>query len=163
MAVSKQKKGEVLEKLKKVFKESDSVAFVNFHGLKVSDAEALRRALRAAKVGYVVAKKTLTKKVLTEAGFQGEIPELQGELGIAYSNDLTAPAREVFGFQKKLENAISLQGGVFEKKFMNKEEITAIALIPSQQTLYAQFVNVINSPIQGLVMALDAVAKKRSS
>ena len=45
---------------------------------------------------------------------------------------------------------------------MSKEEMMAIALIPSQQTLYAQFVNVINSPIQGLVMALDAVAKKKT-
>jgi len=43
---------------------------------------------------------------------------------------------------------------------MSKEEMVAIAAIPSQQTLYAQFVNIINSPIQGLVMSLDAIAKK---
>jgi ribosomal protein L10 len=39
----------------------------------------------------------------------------------------------------------------------------AIALIPSQQTLYAQFVNVINSPIQGLVVALSKIAEKKTA
>jgi ribosomal protein L10 len=37
----------------------------------------------------------------------------------------------------------------------------SIALIPSQKTLYAQFVNIINSPIQGFVVALNAIAEKK--
>jgi ribosomal protein L10 len=36
----------------------------------------------------------------------------------------------------------------------------ALAKIPSREVLLGQFVNVINSPIQGLVIALDAIAKQ---
>jgi large subunit ribosomal protein L10 len=162
MPISKQKKTEILEKLRKAVKDSKAIAFVNFHGLTVAGITEVRRQLRASNVGYMVAKKTLAKKALSEAGFTGELPELQGELGIAYSADLIAPAREVFTFQKKFENKISLVGGVFDGKYMNKEAMTSIALIPSQQTLYAQFVNLINSPLQGLVMALDGIAKKKA-
>src|SRR3990167_7338986 len=35
--------------------------------------------------------------------------------------------------------------------------------IPSLQTLRGMFVNVINSPIQGLAIALDAIAKKKET
>jgi ribosomal protein L10 len=65
-------------------------------------------------------------------------------------------------FQKKFENKVSILGGVFEGKFMDKESMLSIAAIPSQKTLYAQFVNLINSPIQGLVIGLNAIAEKKS-
>ena len=44
---------------------------------------------------------------------------------------------------------------------MNREEMVSIAQIPGLKTLQAQFVNLINSPIQGFVMALSEIAKKK--
>lgn len=175
MSISKEKKKEILGSLKTI-SASKALAFVNFHGLTVADATELRRKLKESGVSYLVAKKTLAKKALGEAGIGGTMPELAGELGIAYlpavarsdsgdvneaDDNLIAPARETFVFQKKFENRISLLGGVFEGKFIGVDEIKALALIPSRQTLYSQFVNLINSPLQGLVMALDGIAKKK--
>ena len=54
-------------------------------------------------------------------------------------------------------------GGVFEGKYMSREEMTAIAAIPPLKVLQGMFVNVINSPIQGLVMALDQISKKQAA
>ena len=118
--------------------------------------------MKNEKVGFFVSKKSLTKKVLADKKIEGTLPELVGEVGVAYSLDLIAPAREVYEFQKKYKGQISILGGVFEGKFMSKEEMMGIALIPSQKTLQAMFVNVINSPIQGFVMALDQIAKKKT-
>ncbi|MES2088048.1 MAG: 50S ribosomal protein L10 [Patescibacteria group bacterium] len=160
MPISKEKKGEILTKLKTVG-AAKAMAFVNFHGLTVANATELRRTLKASGVSYFVAKKSLAKKALTEAGISGTMPELTGELGIAFGEDDIAPSREVFVFQKKFENKITLLGGVFEGKFIGADEAKALALIPSLQTLRAQFVNLINSPIQGLVMVLDGIAKKK--
>ena len=161
MPITKEKKKEILAKLK-IVAAAKSLAFVNFHGLTVADVTELRRALKALGVSYFVAKKTLTKKALSESGIAGMLPELSGELGIAYSEDLLAPAREIFTFQKKFDNKVSLQGGVFEGKFIGVDEIKALALIPSIQTLRAQFVNLINSPIQRFAVVLDAIAQARA-
>jgi ribosomal protein L10 len=46
---------------------------------------------------------------------------------------------------------------------MSAGEMTEIATIPSRQTLYAQFVNLINSPIQQFVMAVDQIAQKQEA
>jgi len=51
---------------------------------------------------------------------------------------------------------------VFQGVYKDAEEMTEIASIPSLQVLRGMFVNVINSPIQGMVIALNAVAEKRS-
>jgi large subunit ribosomal protein L10 len=162
MAVSKQKKSETLEKLKKVAKDSVSLVFVNFHGLPVSESGAMRRTLRGKGVGYTVAKKTLTKKALEAQKIEGTMPEMPGELGIVFGSDLLDPAREIYEFQKKLDKKIQIVGGVFEGRFMNQSEMVSVAQIPGLKTLHAQFVNLINSPIQGFVMALNAIAEKKS-
>lgn len=161
MAINKAKKAEIFENLGTIAKGEGSRVFVNFHGLSVTDTTVVRRGLKNEGVNYLVAKKTIASKAFSGSGISGEIPALPGELAIAYGEDLLAPAREVYKFQKTFKGKVSILGGVFEKRFVGAEEMITIASIPSRQTLYAQFVNLINSPIQGLVMVLDGVAKKK--
>lgn len=162
MAISKEKKGEILAKLQKIVKDSASIVFINFHTLPVKESSNIRKTLREKGIGYTVAKKSLTKKALNEGGISGTLPELPGELGIVYGTDPIDSAREVYSFQKKLEKKIQILGGIFEGKFMNMEEMIVVAQIPGMHTLQAQFVNLINSPIQGFVMALDQIAKSKA-
>src|ERR1700750_2421259 len=119
MAISKEKKGEILSKLQKIVKDSASIVFINFHALPVTESSAIRKALREKGIGYTIAKKTLTKKALGEGGINGTMPALPGELGIVYGTDPIDSAREIYSFQKKLEKKVQIVGGVFEGKFMN--------------------------------------------
>jgi len=164
MAINKEKKGEILGKLKDIVDSSKSIVFVNFHGLSVGDTTSMRRKLKEDGVGYFVSKKTLAKLALKDSKAKGDIPTLDGEFAMVYSNDdETAPARGVYDFQKKFKENLSILGGIFDGLFKSKEEMTEIATIPSLQVLKGMFVNVINSPIQGLVVALSEVAKKKEN
>jgi len=162
MAVSKQKKQEILKDLKEIIKDSKSLVFVNFHGLNVNETISVRKALKEKSVGYFVSKKTLVKKALADESIKGEMPAFDGELGIVFGKDLIEPAREIYSFQKKLDKKLTILGGIFDGSFMDKVGMTNIAQIPPLKTLHAQFVNIINSPIQGFVMALSEIAKKKS-
>ncbi len=161
MALTKQQKAEVITKIKEVAK-SPSIIFANFHGLTVLQAGELRRKLREENVGYVVAKKTLVKKAFENAGVTGTFPEIEGELALAYSDDLIAPARGIYEFQKKFDKKVAIKGGVFEGMYKAEGEMIEIASIPPLQTLRGMFVNIINSPIQGFAIALNAIADKKS-
>jgi large subunit ribosomal protein L10 len=162
MPRTKVEKKEILEKLENIVKDAQSMVFVNFHGLNVAETTQVRRKLKSEKVGFFVSKKSLTRKVLEAKKIQGTLPSLDGEVGLAYGLDLIAPAREVYEFQKKYKGHVTILGGVFEGRFMSKEEMMGIALIPTQDTLRSMFLNVINSPIQGLAIALDQIAKKKT-
>jgi len=163
MAINKAKKVEIIDHLKGIAKGEGSRVFVNFHGLSVSDATAVRRALYNEGIGYFVSKKTLARKVFSDAGIEGTFPELSGELAIIYGTDMIAPAREIQKFAKTLKEKLSILGGVFENRFVGADEMKVVASIPSRTVLYGQFVNLINSPIQGLVIALDGVANKKET
>lgn len=162
MAISKAKKSEIVSDVSKILADSKSVVFINFHKLTVIETGEVRKALRSAGVGYRVAKKTLIKRALEEAGVTGEIPALDGEISIVYGTDLLAPAREVLDFTKKFKDKLSIVGGVFEGEYKSKSEMISIASIPSMHTLQAQFVQLINSPIQRFVLALNAIADKKN-
>lgn len=162
MAITKDKKKAILDKLDGI-KSSESIVFVNFKGLPVAETTAMRRELAKGDVAYYVAKKTLVKKAFTEAGIEGDMPTLDGELAVVYGNDATGPAREVFAFQKKFDGKVTILGGIFEHKFVGKSQMEEIAQIPSMHVLRGMFVNVINSPIQGFTMAIKAIADKKTA
>lgn len=165
MAISKDKKRAIVAKLNDAFKEASSIAFVGFTKLTVKDSSKMRRELSQAGVRYFVAKKTLIRRALDERGYKGEVPALPGEVAVAWTKeaDVIAPARGTYEFSKKLKGALALLGGVFEGSYLDAAGMTAIATIPPMIVLRGMFVNVINSPIQGFVMALDQISKKKSA
>ncbi len=161
MAITKEKKIEIVGKVEDIIKKGKSLVFVNFHGLTVAGINELRRLLQSKGMGYYVAKKTLIRRAFDKAKIEGEMPELDGEVAIAYGEDALAPIKEIYDFHKKNAEVIKIIGGVFEGAFAPAEKMLTLAKIPSREVLYAQFLNVINSPIQGLVIGLDTIAKKK--
>lgn len=161
MAVTRQKKEESFAKIKGALKDAASVVFVAFRGLTVSEASRLRKELGNEEVGYTVVKKTLLRKAMQESGL--EAPELPGEIAISYGTDLMAPARGIMSFLKKNPEKLSIEGGIFDGAVVSKEKMREIALIPGIDTLRAQFVNLINSPIARFAVVLKAVADKRGA
>lgn len=164
MALTKAEKVVVLKKFTDIVNNASSMVFLHIKGISVNEINGLRSTLRSENGGYSIAKKTLLTKALSDSSIIGDMPKLSGgELAVAYGADLIAPAREIFSFKKKYNDNITVVGGVFEGKYMTAAEMQAIAEIPSPQTLRGMFVNVINSPIQGMVIALSKIAEKKSA
>lgn len=162
MAITKAKKQNILIKLTELKDAADSIVFVHYKGLSVTDTTAMRKELREKGVGYFVAKKTLMKRAF-QGTFTGEMPVLGGEIAVVYSEDPMAPAQSMLDFSTKFKDKISIVGGVFQGVYKDEAEMTEIASIPSLHVLRGMFVNVINSPIQGLAVALNALAEKKSA
>lgn len=162
MAITKAKKEEIMERLQSVREQSDSIVFVRFQGMSVSDSTAMRADLRERGIGYFVAKKTLMQRAF-DGAYTGEAPELNGEIALAYSEDAIAPAQAIKEYSGKFKDNLSIAGGIFQGAYKNAEEMTEIASIPPLPQLRGMFVNVINSPIQGLVISLNQIAEQRSA
>ena len=161
MAITKGKKQDILAKLETVRDNSESIVFVHYKGLTVTNTTAMRRDLREKGVGYFVAKKTLMKKAFGES-FKGEMPNLDGEIAVAYSADAIAPAQNIKEFTTKFKDNLAIVGGVFQGVFKNQEEMVAIASIPPLQTLRGMFAQLLNSPRQRFAVVLSAVAETKS-
>lgn len=161
MAITKAKKQDILAKLSELKDSAETIVFIHYKGLSVANTTAMRKELREGGVGYFVAKKTLIARAF-DGCFAGTMPKLDGEIAIAYSTDPMAPAQTMKEFGLKFKDKISIVGGMFQGIYKTEAEMIDIASIPSLHVLRGMFVNVINSPIQGLVVGLNALAEKRS-
>jgi large subunit ribosomal protein L10 len=158
--LKKSKKEEMIKDFEKAVKGSKSVVFVNFHGLKAGEETSLRRDFRDQGVNYKVYRKTLLKRAL-EGKAEGVLPELTGEVAVAYADDLIAPAREVYNFQKTHKGMLNILGGIFEGSFVGKEKMMELATIPSREVLLSKIAFLLKSPMQGLAIAVNEVAKTK--
>ena len=159
MAITKAKKQEIVSKLEAVKKDAKTLVFVHFSALPVKESTQMRAKLRHEGVGFVVAKKTLMKRVF--AGYEGTMPELEGEIAVAYSEDEMAPAQNMKEFGAKYKESLSIVGGIFQGVYRSKEEMMNIASIPSLQVLRGMFVQLINSPRQRFAVVLSKVAEQK--
>ena len=163
MAITKAKKVELSEGLTKKLDGVQSIAFVHFNKLPMTETMALRRSLRKDGVGFTVIKKTLMKRVLESKGIKGTYPELAGEIGIAYSTDQLAAARGVYEFSKTHKENCALVGGVFEGEYKTQSDMMVLATIPSREVLLSQIAFLLKSPIQRLAISLNEVSKKKTA
>lgn len=163
MAISKEKKKSISEKLSEKIKGAKSLVFVRFHKLNVSDSSAMRRDLKSDGVGYMVAKKTLIKRALESAGIKGDMPELEGELAIAYGDDPLLPAKGVYSFQKKTSEAVKILGGVVDEEYVDITKMVALATVPSREILYGQVAFMAKWPVKSFVVALSQIAEVKNS
>ncbi len=155
MAKTKEQKKKTLEALEDKFSRIKAAVFVNFAGLKVKDATALRNILRKEKVDYMVAKKTLLKLALEKAGYKDVDPKkFEGNVGVAFGyDDEVMPAKLLNQFRAQHE-AVKFIGGLLEKKYIDAAKILELASVPGKQELLAKLVGSINAPVSGLVNVL---------
>lgn len=154
MPKTKIQKQETVKTLSSGLKTAKSVVFANFQGLKVKEAEELRKNCRANNVQVLAAKKTLLKRACDEAGFSDINPSVfAGGVATFFGNDEVAAAKTVNNFAKTHE-AVALFGGILEGKFIDKAMIKGLAVLPGKQELLGTLAGTLQAPIAGLANVL---------
>jgi large subunit ribosomal protein L10 len=161
VAITKEKKVDILARLAEVKESSEAIVFIHYKGLSVADTTAMRKSLRDNGVGFFVAKKTLMKRAWGDT-YTGEMPVLDGEIAVAYSTDPMTPAQNMKEFTTKFKDKISIVGGIFQGAYKDQTEMIAIASIPSLDVLRGMFAQLINSPRQRFAVVLNAVAETKN-
>ena len=119
--------------------------------------------LQKIGVKYLVAKKTLLRKALEALSFEvpsGGVPKLDGEIAVVFSESESLEAIKAVQKFAQSNKMLKLTAGIFESKYIDGEKVLALADIPSIEILLGQLINIINSPVRGLVVTLSGIAKK---
>ena len=156
-------KKQVVAEIKEKFEKAQSVVVVDYRGLKVEEADALRKAFREAGVDYKIYKNNLTKLAIQGTGFEGIGKDLTGPNAIAFGyGDPVTPAKIVKDFAKDHKN-LEFKSGIIENKYCDLEAIKEIADIPSRDVLIAKFLGSIKSPVSNLAYLLQAIVDKNEA
>ncbi len=152
MPKNKVQKGEILRTLQERIGSVKSGVFVNFSGIPVKEIDQLRNNCKDEGALYMVAKKTLLRKVLLEKGIQaGDDESITGEVGVilGYTDEIT-PAKLASSFAKG-QQKLKIVGGILEGKVIDEKMILSLSKLPSKQELLAKMVGSMAAPLSGLV------------
>ncbi len=140
---------------------SEAVYIVEYRGLTVSKATAVRKSIRASEGEMKVTKNTLMRIALRETGSPtaDEIDTGPNAYVFAYK-DVAATAKALRDFSKEKGNeALVIKGGIMGGKVLNKDQVMALADLPPREVLIAQLLGVLNGPIRSFVTVLSGPAR----
>ena len=150
----------IIDEIKDKFERAESAVVIDYIGITVAEADAMRKKLREADVDYTVYKNTLVKRAIEGTKFEELGSILEGPSGFAFSyDDATAPARILANFAKTAD-ALELKCGVVEGTFYDAAGIATIATIPSREELLSKLLGSIQSPITNFARVIKQIAEK---
>lgn len=130
-------------------------------GLTVAESTNLRVQLNQADCQMQFYKNNITRRALIEAGFPELADEIVDRKVLAFSEeDVVAPAKIIYGFAKG-NKKIQLQAGIVEGKSATRDEILALATLPSYETLLTQLAAGLLMPIKELAIGLNMLAEQQ--
>lgn len=157
--LTRKEKEKILEELNDKLERKKVVIFTDFHGLKVSGIQMLRRLMKKSNSEYRVAKKTLLDRALIRSGFKLTTKELKGEIGVAFGyGDEVTPAKTLFKFSRKNET-FKILGGILGNQILSSEEVITLAKLPGREVLVAKLLGTLQSPVRNLVTILQGNIK----
>ncbi len=152
----------VIDEIKEKLDRAQSCVVIDYMGITVEEADAMRRKLREADVDYTVYKNTLIKRAIDGTKYADLAQVLEGPSAVAISyDDAVAPARVINGIIKDLKK-MEFKAGVIEGEYYDAKGVVSIASLPSRDELIAKFMGSIQSPLSAAVRTIQAVADKKA-
>lgn len=157
MAKARSKKESEISAFLKHSTDAKASVLIRFHKLNVKDERMLRSQLRAVGCELQVIKKTLLIKALASMELDlNAIGDTTGSFAIVYGmTDEVSPAKTLVQFAKKVD-AVSIVAGIYAKAIIQKQQVLALASLPTRDQLLAQLCNLLQSPISRLVRSVAA-------
>lgn len=160
--MTREEKTQVVAELTEVISQASGMYFTDFTAMNAEQATKLRVELRKAGLKYKVAKNTLVKIALRDAGKSDEAIEkaLIGQTGIAFGfDDPVAPARVLKDFAEKNQDKPALKIASVDGVTYPGSALKTIAALPSKKDIMASIVGSVAAPISGLVGVLGALQR----
>jgi large subunit ribosomal protein L10 len=155
--VNKEQKAELIEEIAARIAESNAIYAVDYRGISVAQAAALRGSLREADASFRVVKNTLTLLAAEKAGAK-QIGELvEGPTAFTFVRGDPALAAKALDTFARRERILELRGGVLDGEPLSADAVRQIARLPGREQLNGQLTGLVAAPLTGLARGLGAL------
>lgn len=174
MALTKQKKQEVIDEVSQLLANSKLTVVAKYQGTTVKQLQTLRKNARGEGTSVKVIKNRLVVQALKDSDlYKGaDTSALTSQLLYAFNNtDEVAPAKALADFAKKNPTIEFVGAFTTDGLFISAADVKALASLPSKNQLIAGVINTLQSPVRdvmsglggnlhGLLQGLEAKAAK---
>ncbi len=157
MALTKDKKNEVVTEVAQLLETSRMTVVAKYQGTSVKAMQTFRRDARTGGTVAKVVKNRLVIKALqaNDTFKNSDISSLEGMLLYAFnSEDEVAPAQAIANFAKTNPTLEFVGAFTADGKFIGTDDVKALAALPSKQQLRGMLVGTIAAPLSSFANVL---------
>lgn len=147
----------IIDEINAHLDKSNFVFITDFSKLSVAETADLRGQLAKQDAEFHVVK----NRLLNVTAQQREMPDfkehLVGQSAIVVGGNNAPGVAKILKKFFKDKDKVEVKIGVLENKLLNKDQVDALAELPSVEVIKAQLLGLLNTPAQRMAMVLNAV------
>jgi len=159
LAITKERKDEVLSQYTDWMKRSQAVILVEYTGVKMKDLDNIRAKIRDAGGEFHVVKNTLARRAFADSGLTVPSDYLVKSTAVSFAfTDPASTAKALTDATKGLE-FIKVKGGFMSGQTLSAAQVKALADMPPLPVMRAQLLGVLQAPAGKLARTIAEPAR----
>ena len=159
MAVSKERKEEVLATYAEWLKKSEAVIIVEYTGVKMKDLDNIRAKIRETGGEFHVLKNTLARRAFANNGMNLPPEFLVNSTAVSFAFSDPASVAKALNEATKGSQFVKVKGGFMGGQVLNAAQVKALADMPPLPVVRAQLLGVLQAPAGKLVRTIAEPAR----
>lgn len=154
--MNRDQKAQLISDFSEGIGQATNAFIIEFKGITVPQVTELRKQVREAGSDYVVVKNTLALIATKDSPLVALKDKFTGPTAVAYNKtDAVVLAKALTKFAKDVP-AVSFKGAMLNGQIVPAGEIQNIANLPSREELLSKVLYLMQHPIRGLAVVLQA-------
>jgi len=159
LAVSKERKEEVLATYAEWLKKSEAVILVEYTGVSMKHLDVIRAKIRETDGEFHVVKNTLARRAFADNGMSLPADYLVKSTAVSFAFSDPASTAKALNDATKGKEFIKVKGGFMSGQILSAAQVKALAEMPPLPVVRAQLLGVLQAPAGKLVRTIAEPAR----
>ncbi|SET64044.1 LSU ribosomal protein L10P [Nitrosomonas marina] len=159
MSLNLEEKKAIVKEVSAQVASAQAIIMAEYRGMEVGQMTQLRAKAREAGIYFRVIKNSLVRRAVEGTPYAELSEHMVGPLAYGISSDPVAAAKVLHEFSKENEKFV-IKIGAMGESVMSREDVTALAALPSRDELLSKLLGTMQAPIAKFVQTLNEVPTK---
>mgnify|MGYP001306901666 CR=1 FL=1 len=150
------------QQISQAVNDSTAIYLIDYRGIEANSFNLLRRSIAKDGAQLQVVKNTLLKRALQSSNHSIDLDEsilTENTAALFTNEDLITPLKTIIKFAKENEKG-NLKTGFYQGEVLSLTKLQQLSNLPSRETLIAQLLGMLISPLQRLAGTLNGNTQK---
>ncbi|SNX59436.1 LSU ribosomal protein L10P [Nitrosomonas ureae] len=156
MSLNLEEKKAIVAEVSTRISNAQAIIIAEYRGLEVGQLTQLRAKTRESGIYFRVIKNSLVRRAVADTPYAELAKHMVGPLVYGIGTDPVAAAKVLHEFSKGNDKFV-IKVGAIGNQVISRDEITALAALPSRDELLSKLLGTMQAPIAKFVQTLNEV------
>jgi large subunit ribosomal protein L10 len=158
LAITREKKQELLEVYKEQIESAAAVVFTDYRGINVSQIQSLRTKMKESGATFMVVKNSIMGLALDQLEREYSDDLLTGTKAVAFCGEDVGKSVSALKDWIKAQDVGTIEGGIIETTVLDAAGAEALSELPSKEQVLSMILGALSAPSGNLVRTINAPA-----